>query len=36
MTTAAWIMLAITWSVLIAFTVRFYVKALSRPDRPPP
>jgi hypothetical protein len=39
MTTAAWIMLATTWTVIIAFTVRFYVMALGRPshrDEEPP
>ena len=34
MTTAAWVMLATTWTVIIAFTVRFYVRALSRPGQP--
>ena len=34
MTTAAWIMLATTWTVIIVFTVRFYTKALGRPSRP--
>jgi hypothetical protein len=39
MTTAAWIMLATTWTVIIAFTVRFYVMALGRRshrDQDPP
>ncbi len=32
MTTAAWIMLAATWTVIIALTVRFYIMALRRSD----
>jgi hypothetical protein len=32
MSTAAWIMLVTTWTVIIAFTVRFYVRALARPS----
>lgn len=30
MTTAAWIMLATTWTVVIMVTVRFYVMVLGR------
>lgn len=34
MTTAAWVMLAITWSVIAFFTGRFFVKVLMTPPRP--
>lgn len=33
MTTAAWIMLACTWSVIFFFTGRFFVKVLTIPQR---
>lgn len=31
MTTGAWIMLAVTWSVIFFFTGRFFVKVLTIP-----
>ena len=34
MTTNAWIMLAITWSVISFFTGRFFMKVLMTPPRP--
>lgn len=33
MTTAAWIMLGITWSVIVAFTLRFFLMAVRKPAR---
>jgi len=34
MTTAAWTMLIITWSVIIFFTGKFFWKVLTTPPRP--
>ena len=34
MTTAAWAMLAVTWSVIVFFTVRFFAKVLRNPAPP--
>lgn len=34
MTTNAWIMLGITWSVVIFFTAKFFIKVLKTPIRP--
>ncbi len=34
MTTAAWAMLAVTWSVIVFFTVRFFAKVLRNPTPP--
>lgn len=33
MTVAAWIMLAVTWSVIAVFTVRFFVAVVRTPPR---
>ncbi len=33
MTTSAWIMLGITWSVIIFFTTKFFFKVLRTPIR---
>jgi hypothetical protein len=33
MTTAAWIMMLVTWSVIIFFTGRFFWKVLTIPPR---
>lgn len=35
MTTAAWTMLAITWSVIAFFTVRFFLKVVRTPTDSP-
>lgn len=42
MTTSAWIMLGVTWSVIVFFTAKFLLKVLRSPamgqeksDRPP-
>ncbi len=32
MTTQAWIMLMVTWSVTLGFTARFLYMAVTRPD----
>ncbi len=34
MTGAAWAMLGVTWSVILYFTVRFFVKVLRNPTPP--
>ena len=34
MTAAAWTMLGVTWSVILFFTVRFFVKVLRNPTPP--
>jgi len=34
MTGSAWAMLTVTWTVVIFFTVRFFVKVLRTPIRP--
>jgi hypothetical protein len=34
MTTSAWIMLGVTWTVVTFFTARFFLKALRSPPRP--
>jgi hypothetical protein len=34
MTGSAWAMLAVTWSIVIYFTVRFFVKVLRTPILP--
>lgn len=34
MTTAAWAMLAITWTIVIGFTVKFFWKVYTTPLRP--
>lgn len=34
MTGAAWAMLGVTWSVILFFTVRFFVKVLRNPTPP--
>lgn len=31
MTTAAWTMLAVTWTVILYFTVKFFLKVLADP-----
>jgi hypothetical protein len=31
MTTGAWIMLAVTWSVIVFFTVTFFVAVVRKP-----
>jgi hypothetical protein len=36
MTTSAWLMLAVTWSVIAFFTVRFFLAVLKTPMRPGP
>lgn len=33
MTRSAWLMLLVTWSVVIYFTVRFFVKVVKTPPR---
>lgn len=33
MTGSAWLMLGVTWTVVIAFTVRFFLKVLRTPPR---
>lgn len=33
MTTGAWIMLAVTWTVITFFTVRFFLAVLRTPPR---
>jgi len=33
MTTSAWIMLAVTWSVIVYFTVTFFLAVLRKPPR---
>ena len=33
MTTAAWTMLAVTWAVIIFFTLRFFLAVLRTPPR---
>lgn len=33
MTRSAWLMLGITWSVVIFFTARFFLKVLRTPPR---
>lgn len=34
MTGQAWLMLAVTWSVILYFTVRYFVSVLMTPVRP--
>lgn len=34
MTTAAWIMLGVTWAVILYFTGKFFWKVLTTPPRP--
>ncbi len=34
MTTTAWIMLGVTWAIIIFFTGRFFWKVLKTPIRP--
>ena len=34
MTSPAWIMLGITWSVILFFTGKFFLKVLNTPPRP--
>lgn len=36
MTAAAWAMLGVTWSVILFFTVRFFLKVLANPTPPDP
>lgn len=36
MTGAAWAMLGVTWSVILFFTVRFFLKVLRNPTPPEP
>lgn len=36
MTTPAWIMLVVTWSVVAFFTVRFFLAVLRTPPRDEP
>ena len=36
MTSAAWAMLVVTWSVIVFFTVRFFLKVLRNPTPPEP
>ena len=36
MTPAAWLMLGVTWSVILYFTIRFFVKVLRNPTPPEP
>ncbi len=36
MTPAAWTMLVVTWSVILYFTVRFFLKVLRNPTPPEP
>ncbi len=36
MTPAAWTMLVVTWSVILFFTVRFFLKVLRNPTPPEP
>lgn len=36
MTGAAWTMLVLTWSVILFFTIRFFVKVLRNPTPPEP
>jgi len=33
MTTNAWIMLGVTWTVVVFFTARFFMKILKTPPR---
>lgn len=33
MTTAAWVMLVITWAVIATFTVRFFLAVVRTPPR---
>jgi hypothetical protein len=33
MTTAAWLMLAVTWAVIAFFTLRFFLAVLRAPPR---
>jgi len=35
MTRAAWIMMLITWAVIIYFTARFFLMVLTKSDEPP-
>ncbi len=34
MSAAAWIMLVLTWTVVIFFTVKFFLKVVRTPPRP--
>jgi hypothetical protein len=34
LTTQAWVMLSITWAVIVYFTSRFFLKVLTLPIRP--
>lgn len=34
MTTAAWVMLAVTWTIVIAFTSKFFWKVYRTPIQP--
>lgn len=33
MTSSAWLMLTITWGVIVYFTARFFLKVLTTPQR---
>lgn len=33
MTTAAWIMLGVTWSVIVFFTATFFIAVVRKPPR---
>ncbi|HPA52983.1 MAG TPA: hypothetical protein PLP50_15430 [Thermoanaerobaculia bacterium] len=36
MTSAAWAMLVVTWSVILYFAIRFFLKVLRNPTPPEP